>query len=195
MPKSSDQSTRDRILRAAVEEIAEVGWQGARTRSIAGRAGVNNALVHYHFSTMEDLLLEAAATAFAHLAEGAAASIQAHDLGSGLRSMVEMVATLDPAEPESQVLLEAMVMTSRVPRLAEMTHGLLTEYRAAMEARLDAAVTDGLLPADTDTHGLAWALMALFDGLGLYSFVDPGIDVRRAGNAIVTLFTHQGDTP
>jgi AcrR family transcriptional regulator len=74
MPKSSDQSTRDRILRSAVEEIAEVGWQGARTRSIAGRAGVNNALVHYHFSTMEDLLLEAAATAFAHLAEGAAAS-------------------------------------------------------------------------------------------------------------------------
>ncbi|MCA9521465.1 MAG: TetR/AcrR family transcriptional regulator [Myxococcales bacterium] len=48
-------NTRERILRAAGECFAESGFDGASTRQIAERSGVNKALIHYHFKTKEEL--------------------------------------------------------------------------------------------------------------------------------------------
>lgn len=50
--------TRDVILQAAKKEFAEKGYSGARMGSIAKRAGVNQALIHYYFSSKENLYLE-----------------------------------------------------------------------------------------------------------------------------------------
>jgi len=47
--------TRDRILQAAKKEFAERGYDGARMSSIARRAGVNQALIHYYFENKEQL--------------------------------------------------------------------------------------------------------------------------------------------
>ena len=192
MPKTDDQSTRDRILTAAIEEIADVGWSGSRTRSIGERAGVNSALVHYHFSSMEDLLLEAVAATFASLAEVAEESLTADTIASGMDGMLDMLAAVDPSEPFWRVLMEALLQAPREPRLAEWTIGLLEDYREAMHQRLDVAVEAGELPAETDTEGLALGLMALLDGLGLYSYVNPAYDIRRAGQAVVHLLTNGG---
>ena len=46
---------RERILQAAAHVFAEKGLSGARTREIARRAGLNNALIHYYFSSKENL--------------------------------------------------------------------------------------------------------------------------------------------
>jgi AcrR family transcriptional regulator len=53
-----DQSTRDKILGAAAAVLADEGVTAVSTRRVAGRAGVNQALVHYHFGSIENLLLE-----------------------------------------------------------------------------------------------------------------------------------------
>lgn len=57
-PKGGSDS-RERILAAAVEEFGEFGYEGATIRSIAGRAGVDAALVHHYFGTKADLFAEA----------------------------------------------------------------------------------------------------------------------------------------
>lgn len=51
--------SRERILAAAVDEFGEHGYDGATVRSIAGRAGVDSALVHHYFGTKADLFAEA----------------------------------------------------------------------------------------------------------------------------------------
>ena len=47
--------TRAAILRVAADKFAAAGLAGARTEAIARAAGVNKALLHYHFKTKEGL--------------------------------------------------------------------------------------------------------------------------------------------
>ena len=48
-------STKARILTAAEEVFAARGFQGASTREIAARAGVNISSLHYHWESKETL--------------------------------------------------------------------------------------------------------------------------------------------
>ncbi len=52
-------ATRLALLDAAEELLITKGVAGITTRKVADRAGVNQALVHYHFGTIEELLLAA----------------------------------------------------------------------------------------------------------------------------------------
>lgn len=47
--------TRERILEAAFAEFAEFGFEGASTRAIAAKAGVQHPLVAHHFESKEGL--------------------------------------------------------------------------------------------------------------------------------------------
>ena len=49
------EETRRQILRAAAGAFAESGFVGATTRTVAARAGVNVATLHYHFGSKEGL--------------------------------------------------------------------------------------------------------------------------------------------
>jgi len=53
---ASAQTTPQKDLSAAQLEFAEKGFDGARMHSIALRAGVNKALLHYYFHSKEMLL-------------------------------------------------------------------------------------------------------------------------------------------
>jgi len=54
-PHPKAEHTRAAILQAAILEFAQQGEAGARTDAIARAAGVNKALIHYHFGTKERL--------------------------------------------------------------------------------------------------------------------------------------------
>ncbi len=49
------QNTRQAILDAAEAEFLEKGFHGTKTTSIAKRAGVTHAMLHYYFSTKENI--------------------------------------------------------------------------------------------------------------------------------------------
>jgi AcrR family transcriptional regulator len=54
-PRKGESDARDRILAAATDEFGEHGYDASTTRAIAGRAGVDPALLHHHFGTKADL--------------------------------------------------------------------------------------------------------------------------------------------
>ena len=61
-PKASTSprnNTRQALIEAAVEVLKSRGFNGASARAIATEAGVNQALVFYHFGTVAELLLAA----------------------------------------------------------------------------------------------------------------------------------------
>src|ERR1700759_1999467 len=49
------EETRGRILEAALELFADSGFEGASTRAIADRAGVNLPAIQYYFGSKEGL--------------------------------------------------------------------------------------------------------------------------------------------
>ena len=61
------EGTRERILGAALAVFAERGFDGARTREIAERAGANLGLIKYYFDDKERLWKAAVARAFEEL--------------------------------------------------------------------------------------------------------------------------------
>lgn len=53
--KKDSKDTLQLILKAAEEEFLEKGFAGAKTTSIAEKAGVTRAMLHYYFRTKENL--------------------------------------------------------------------------------------------------------------------------------------------
>jgi AcrR family transcriptional regulator len=57
--RSGKQDTRGQVLRAAREQFARHGYDGASVRQIALAAGVDPALVHHYFGTKDQLFQQA----------------------------------------------------------------------------------------------------------------------------------------
>lgn len=57
--KNDDGKTKDRILKAAIEEFIEHGFDGARTQAIADRAKVNKAMLHYYYASKDNMYEQA----------------------------------------------------------------------------------------------------------------------------------------
>jgi len=62
-------ATRETILRRAIEAFAAHGFEGTSTANIARQCGVTQPLVHYHFSSKENLWREAVDLLFGEVRE------------------------------------------------------------------------------------------------------------------------------
>jgi TetR/AcrR family transcriptional regulator len=80
----SADSTRERILAAAVDLFSERSFEGATTREIAARAGVTQPLLNYHFRSKDELWRAAVDGLFDALTEALAARTD------GLRGVEEL---------------------------------------------------------------------------------------------------------
>jgi TetR/AcrR family transcriptional regulator, transcriptional repressor of bet genes len=59
MPRPSNtRERRAQIVRAFLEEVARRGYAGATVPQVAARAGLAPGLIHYHFASKQELLLE-----------------------------------------------------------------------------------------------------------------------------------------
>lgn len=56
LPPSSESSSKDRILDAALSLFAKKSFEGARVDEIAQAAGVNKALIYYYFKSKDEIL-------------------------------------------------------------------------------------------------------------------------------------------
>jgi AcrR family transcriptional regulator len=106
--RAQSADVRAALVTAAIETLREAGFAGASAREIAARAGYSQALVFYHFGSVNDLLLAALdevsarrmdayrgllgrATSVTALAESARA-IFVEDLDAGyVRVLIEMI--------------------------------------------------------------------------------------------------------
>ena len=76
-------ATRQRLLEAAIECLAEVGWSGSTVAVVAERAGVSRGAAQHHFPTREDLVTSAVEYVLAGAARAAARARRRPAAGPG----------------------------------------------------------------------------------------------------------------
>lgn len=79
------EETRRQILEAASRAFAESGFVGATTRTVAARAGVNVATLHYHYGSKEGLYR----AVLAHVSRGTLPEIPAAQGAARIEALVE----------------------------------------------------------------------------------------------------------
>ncbi len=161
-----------------MEAIGESGWGAVSTRHVARLAGVNQALVHYHFGSIAALLRSAAVHALESAASPAVAALmEAPDLRAGIAACLREIERIDPEAKSSLVIGEAMMQATRDAELAALLRPSLAGFRSSIEQR--AAAEGSPIPA-----AAAVAVAAALDGLWLHRMIDPNLDVKVAAGSL-----------
>ena len=183
MGTSSDrgEATRQRILAATAELVAEEGWSGFSTRDIAARAGVTQGVVSYHWRSKDDLVREAALAATSASLEPVAAALrEAPSAREAFERSLVVVEAIRHEPALTLLLFETMLHAGRDERLRDALAALIRDFRADVAAALE---REGV----ADPEPLAAGLSAAFDGLLLHVVVDDRLDVAAAGAALLDL--------
>jgi AcrR family transcriptional regulator len=180
-------STREKLMTAAAELIAELGWGRVTTRAVAERAGLPHGAVSYHFRGKQELLTEATMFAFARAIpeDEFAALAGVADLIGFIAAEVADRDAIDPVL--SRLMFEAMGEAERDPALRERMGAMLAKYRELMVRAVRAEQQRGAVFADAPADAIATLRGALGDGLLLHARLDPALDVHAALNALRAL--------
>ncbi|MFI9383627.1 TetR/AcrR family transcriptional regulator [Kutzneria sp. NPDC052558] len=167
--------TRQRLIDGTIETIRQHGIAGTTARSIAAAAGVTQALVFYHFGSVQNLVKAAC------LAVTRDRLPQFEQRLAAMRRPADLLTlhTDERARGNLLVLAQLMAGARGNPQLAEATAAALHLWLTPLRATLRR-----LLP-DHPTDGLAEALCAALLGLELLDAVDPS-----ATATALTALTH-----
>ncbi|MER7708786.1 TetR/AcrR family transcriptional regulator [Kitasatospora sp. NPDC097605] len=172
-------ATRARLLAAAVDCLAELGWNGSTVAVVAERAGVSRGAAQHHFPTREDLFT----AAVEHVTAERLAAVRAHadvlpDAGPArTEAVVGMIVRLYTG-PLFRAALHLWVAAATEEPLRERIIGL--EGHVGREAHR-AAVE--FLGADETRPGVRETVQATLDmarGLGLANLLTDD-STRRSG--------------
>jgi AcrR family transcriptional regulator len=195
-PRERSPRTRERILRATVQLMAEIGIDRVRTRAVAERAGVNPALVHYHFGSVPALVMEAAEDALLReLGPSIEVFRSGATVGDSIRAILQWIETHGERSPGSTILAEAMVKATRSPSFRRWTTKASRRFRSAIRTRLEAAREEGGLAPDLDLDAAALVVAAALDGLLFHRLVDPKLDVVPAAAPLEALLGGRPGSP
>ena len=180
--------TRERILDAACDVIAEHGIDDVRIARIATLAGVSPALVHYHFTTREALLAEALEHSFELLGDLRTTSADDEDW-TAARRLGWMIDQSLPfpgmGDREWRLWLELWGQAARRPELREVAGRLYARYDTWMAEVVEDGMAAGEFSA-RDPIAIVQRLIAAIDGVGLRVLVDdPAMDAARARALVV----------
>ncbi|MEV2250177.1 helix-turn-helix domain-containing protein [Streptomyces sp. NPDC050147] len=175
--------TKRKLLEGALRTLTEQGIAKTSARTIAAAAGVNQALVFYHFGSVDELL----AAACRHGSEQRVSRYRERlDAVSSLAELLEFGREMHQEERAAghvAVLGQLLAGAQTQPRLAPATAAGLALWIEEIEKVLVRVFSVTPLGEFVDAAGLARAVAASFVGMELYE----GVDEAGAGRALDAL--------
>lgn len=165
--------TRSRLLRAAADTVREQGVAAASARGIAARAGVNQALVFYHYKTVGDLVEAACEQA---VDEAAAGYREGFARVRSLPELLDLGRDLhrrELANGNVAMMGELMSGARHDPMLRRAARHAMARWVGEIEPVVRRLLGASPLGELVDSAGIARAISAAFIGLELYDGVDP----------------------
>jgi AcrR family transcriptional regulator len=165
---------RQRLIRAAIELIPELGWNAVSTRILAQRAGLAPGLVHYHFESLQALLREASIASMRESLQFTDTIFEpAATLEAGLDMLVSALDAYTGADSASLLFVEAYLASLRDPRLARELAILVVDFRQRFASWLAAR-------GQSDPEATAAVLAAALDGILLHRSLGPDLTASAA---------------
>jgi AcrR family transcriptional regulator len=192
LPSRSGQGaeTRARIRAATADLVGERGWDRVTTRSIAQRAGVNQALVHYHFGSVEQLLRQAVMSAMQRdVVELTERLLASGSPGEGIRQLSDWLSAFTPTSPMAVLSAEILARATRDPAIRDWMAQWLAEVREDIARSIEAGQEEGRLRTDVPADGVAVLTAALIDGLVFHGLVDPRLDIAGVAQTLDIMLT------
>ncbi|EGD42165.1 putative TetR-family transcriptional regulator [Nocardioidaceae bacterium Broad-1] len=169
--------TKAKLMSAVTDLLKEDGIAGLSARAVADRAGVNQALVFYHFGTVMDLVDQACRAA----TDEAAASYR--DELAEVTSLSELLALgrvlheRERAAGNITVMSQLLAGAQRDKTLAKTGRYAMGRWNEEIEAAVARALEGSPVESVVDAPGLSRAISSAFVGLLMYDGVDrPGAD-------------------
>lgn len=175
--------TRRKLIDGAIETIRGHGISGVSARTIAATAGVNQALVFYHFGSVHELL---GVACLIHTRTAVETYQPRLDEVTTLGELLAAGRALHAGQAQTgnvQILAQLLAGSQNDPDLAKATGAAFTLWIDAIEQVLARVLTGSPVGDLLDIGGLARAVSAGFVGLELYE----GIDAAGAQQALDTL--------
>jgi AcrR family transcriptional regulator len=167
-PQDEHGRRRAALLQAAFDVVAEVGFEGLRTRAVANRVGVNIATLHYYFPSKQ------------HLIEGLAQLIGAKFVTlhgrpphpTGLPALDRLRQEFSDGRfylkhhPEMLLVLQEFALRGkRDPEVQKTVDQMNAHWRDGIEQMVRAGVADGTFRDDIPPSDMLAMLMSIFAGV------------------------------
>jgi AcrR family transcriptional regulator len=172
-PPTAPASTRERILEAALAALRDEGIAGISARAIARHGGFNQALIFYHYGSVDALLVAVARSESERRSALYAEALQDVDSLAGLVAVAKRLH--DEAFQAGTVAALTQMLAGAVggEALAQGVRDAFEPWTAlvgeTIDRLLDGTPYAGLLPA----ADLTTAVAAMFLGIELLVGVDP----------------------
>jgi AcrR family transcriptional regulator len=184
-PQDEPGKRRSALLQAAFDVIAEVGFEGLRTRAVAERAKVNIATLHYYFPTKQSLvegLAQFIGAKFVVL-HGPAPEPSGYPALDRLRQEFSDGRYYLEHQPKMLIVMAEFVLRGkRDPEVQKIVDGMNGHWRRGLEEIVTEGITSGPFRSDLDPQKTLSTLMAVLSGT-VSARLEELEDIRRTVEA------------
>ena len=177
------EETRQQLLAATLTAIRDVCLAGVSARVVAGVAGVNQALIFYHFGSMEGLIGATCRQATSERVALWTPELDAVDDLAGLVDVARRLHAREAAEGNVAVLAQALAASHANEQLAAVVGEALGLWLAPLEQTADRVLRGTLLEDFLSPAEVARTVAATFVGVELFE----GVVARQERDAFAVL--------
>ncbi len=182
--------TRQRLLAASSSLIVERGWSAVTTRAVAERAGVNQALVHYHFGSIDSLRRESVAAKLEPEVQSLIDELlDDRPITESIHRMMRLLDRFDLGTDSGVLMAEAILQATRDPEVSEQLGGILGSWDEMLSPRLELAQRRGVIRSDIRAQRLTRVLTSFLDGYLIQRMADPAMDAAATADTLIKLLS------
>jgi AcrR family transcriptional regulator len=166
------EATRRRIVDAALETLKNEGFAGATSRAIARAGGFNQALIFYHFGTLDGLLLAALDKTSEERLSRYRAAVRKAESAEELAEVAAHVYKEDRDRGHMTVVSQMVAGSVARPGLANEVLSRMEPWIELCEEALAKALSPVPAAQALPLRNLAYAVVTFYLGLNLLTHLD-----------------------
>jgi AcrR family transcriptional regulator len=170
--KTAGEKTRERIVDAALETLKNEGFAGATSRAIARAGGFNQALIFYHFGSLDGLLLAALDKTSAERLKRYRKAVDGADSAEELAEVAATVYAEDRDRGHMTVVSQMVAGSVARPELARELVARMEPWIELCEEALRKALSRTPAANLVPLRDLAYAVVTFYLGLNLLTHLD-----------------------